>query len=178
MPLISQVVRTFVLERLADTIDGFGFWVADAAQDYVIDPFVLERGTNLFVGQLAADDIEASDSAVYPMATVWSQNTNQGRPPQTITPNLFAGPVVTVVDFWTSFAGTAVPDDAESYLDLVEDAMYETFNRQDYFSKTPPEVNYNNEMDSTRFPLGFGGENWRQQSRFVLTHRLYTMGRQ
>jgi hypothetical protein len=62
--------------------------------------------------------------------------------------------------------------------DAIEDAMYETFNRQDYYSLSAQAgVHYNNEMDSTRGLLQWGGSNWRQLIRFVITHRIYTMGR-
>ena len=175
MAKISFVARSFIQARLLDAESGFNYWIQQAAPDYNLTAFQLVQGSNVFLGPITADLIEQTGDCTYPLCIVSSAKTiNQN----VVSPNEFGGVTITIVDFYNSFADSKPPSDPESPADAIEDSMYECFNRADYYGiSTDPALTYNNEMDSVRFPLLFGGSNWRQQLRFTLTHRYITAGR-
>ncbi len=176
MPQISYVARNFVSGRLVDAQSGFNYWIQQAAATYPgVNSFQLSADTNLWLGALTPQAIESSGDATYPLCIVYSQRAQQR---SIVTPSEFAGTLSTVVDFYTGFSNDAPPPDPESLADAIEDAMYETFNRVDYYGLSQAaDLTYNNEMDSSRGQLLFSGENWMQLVRFTLTHRFYTAGR-
>lgn len=176
MPQISFVARSFIQERLLDSDTGFNFWLNFVAQDYPnVESFTLTQGTNLFIGAFDADQLDQSDDTVYPFCVLSSKKaTNQN----VVTPNEFGGVLISTIDFYTGFKKSEPPFDAESLADAIEDAMYETFNNQAYYGlEQGSGLSYNNEMDAVRFPMQFGGENWRQKITFTLAHHYITMGR-
>ena len=183
MARISNIVRSFVVTRLLDTSTGFLHWLPTiAATDSNYNgtsAFTLQTTAprTLFVGAfgpavLAPGDYEPSGSycCVYSLR---DQSVVQGM----VTPSEFSGIVQVNVDFYLSFASDRAPADAESLPDMVEDAMYETFNSPTNGGLVPSGMLYNNEMSLNRGPLLFGGQNWQQLNRYTLTYRLYTMGR-
>lgn len=142
------------------------------------------KGRNLYLNNVKPDDIETSGvDATWPLACVYTERANNA--PPIVTPSVFSGECMTVVDFWLGgvnygFLKESVPEDSESLGDMIEDAMVETFNRQDYYAlpaQFAPGLTYNNELTRQDGPLTFGGENWRQLVRFNIKHRFLTSGR-
>jgi hypothetical protein len=161
--------------RLLDPDTGFNYWIQQAAPDYNLPSFQLQQSVNLFQGALTANLIEEAGDCTYPLCIVSSAKaTNQN----IVTPNEFGGVVNSIVDFYVSFADTRPPLNSDPAAEMIEDAMYETFNRSDYYGiSTDPALTYNNQMDVTYFPVQFGGLSWIKLVRFNFTHRYFTMGR-
>jgi len=176
MPQISYIARAFVQERLLDAETGFNYWFPFVAPDYQdVAAFQLVQGTNLFIGALTAPLIDQSGNATYPMCILSSA---KGSNNNIVTPNEFAGPLITNVDWWIGFYDSAPPADTESLGDAIEDAMYETFNNAEYYGlETGTGLTYNGEMDFTRGPVQQGGPNWIQLIRFTMLHRFVSAGR-
>jgi hypothetical protein len=177
MPQLSYVVRNFVLDRLQDQESGWVFWWGQVCGAFGLQPITqLTLGTNLFIGNLKATDVDATGYGVYPMAFVFtSKSSNPVN--QMLTPTEFSGTIQVVVDFWTSFVTPSPPPDPESFIDCIEDAFVETFNRQEYYGLVPSGVVYNNDFSEQRFDLQSGGENWLQLTRFALNYRMISQGR-
>lgn len=176
MAQISYIVRSFVVERLLDSTNGFNFWIGQTAPEYNVQPFVLTEGSNLFQGALTADLLEEAEIANYPLVTV---STSRGNQQNLVTPNEFAGTITTTMDWWTSFPTPGVVATSELVADAIEDACFETFNNLEYQTLVPLSdgVTYNGELSFVRSALDNAGENWRQLIRYTMTHRVMTSGR-
>ena len=157
--------------------DSTSGW-SNGQPDYGVNPFSLQQSTpiNLFVGQYAPGDLDDSgNTGEDSFAIIYSKRADNS--PGMVTPSEFSGVVATVVDFYLSFPGDAPPTDGESLGELVQDAMFETLNREDYYGLTVGTgLVYNNEMTSEFGPMAFGGNNWRKLARFTILMRLLTNG--
>jgi len=178
MPKLSYIARTFVQSRLLDQDTGFNYWIIQAAPDYRLQPFQLTNdAVNFLTGEFALGDIAETGFDVdsnTPLVMVYSKRATDTH---IVTPADFAGPLITIVDFYQGFMDEGPPADSESPLDMIEDAMLETFNKELYYGLTPAGLTYNNEIDVFYGPMSPSGPNWIRLIRFALTHRFYTMGR-
>lgn len=182
----SYQARSFVQERLLDTETGFNFWCGKLAgnDNYEnIPAFTLDLGNpgvtspTLFLGAFDISDIDQSGDAKYPVAMLYSKRSNNA--PPIVTPSEFSGIVQTVVDFYLTWPTSGPPPDAESLGNLTEDAMFETFNGQEYFglpSEFAQGLTYNGEMVADFSPVKLGGDNWIKLVRFTIQMRFFTMG--
>jgi hypothetical protein len=179
---ISTVVRGFILQRLLDSTSGFNYWINVVAPDYPTStgPFQLAQGTNLFLGQLTYDQLLGTgDPLDYPLVIVYSLDASSPSliPGTNITPAEYSGSVRTRMDWVAGFATEAPPNDPDATLDMIEDALWETFNSQMYLGLMPMGTTYNNELAEVRYPLAEGGPNWIQPIRYDINFRLITAGR-
>jgi len=177
MPLISSLVRNFVISRLLDadpTTKGFNYWAAQLAGsvDYPnIDPFQLVTDTNFFTGAITEGVLESTAiDSVYPLVIVYSNGLRPRSATDAITPSEFSGVVPVTIDFYSGFDRTEMPMDSEDILDLAEDAIFETFTRYDTAClwANGQGFSFNNQISSNRGDLVPGGQNWRQLNRFVI----------
>lgn len=180
MAQTSYLARQFIVSRLLDNETGFGYWVGQAATDYGMDPFILEQGITLFTGAYASDEmIQQAGFAQYPMAIVYSVKADNMN--QRATPAEFWGDLFTKVDIYSTFPDGELPDDAESIMDLIEDAMYETFNNEQYYGLLDTGIysglTYNNGLTITRSMLTVAGTGLRQRAECVFHHLFATQGR-
>lgn len=176
MAAISGPVRQFVRARIGDTTSGWNYWIGQVWNQIYGLPVkqvpqidTVRPGSNFFQGQIAPQIIDANDSSEYPICLVYSVSAEDTH---IVNPAEFGGIVRVGVEFWESFELDLIPPDVESSADAIEDAMYETFNSQQYYGLTAASgFVYNNEMNVTRGPLMVGGENYLRQSRYSLIFR-------
>jgi hypothetical protein len=181
MPAISSTVRNFVRARIGDTESGCNYWLQQYWQPvYHLDPSLCPQidiekpGLNFFNGQIGPQMIDDSGVSQYPICSVYGISADDNH---IITPALFAGIVRIGVDWWESFPNDGPPIDAESSADAIEDAMFMTFNGENYYGLlNGTGISYNNEMTVQRGPLQFGGDNWLRLSRYSLLHRVIACG--
>ena len=176
MPQISTIVRNFVIDRMLDATNGFNYWLSEVASGYpnAGGAFTLVKGTNLFLGQMTHDTMLATaNTPSYPLVIIYSTTASTPSliPGTNITPAEFSGPVGTRMHWYSGFLTNYPPPDPDSVLDMIEDAMLETFNKQDYYDLTPAGTLYNNEMAEQRGALAQGGPNWIQLARWDIIYR-------
>lgn len=177
MAKVSQLINNFIVNRLGDTTTGFNYWYSQviADTDYPgIPGFQLTLNANLFLGYIAPDELESAGFYANPLVMVRIgrfDNTGQ------ITPSEVSGSLFAVVDFnYRTDTSIKSPNILVPLGNAVEDAMLETFNRQDYYGLTPMGFNYNNEISRMPGQPVWTANIWRQMDRYVLTYHVPTMG--
>ncbi len=177
MAIVSAIVRRYVTARIGDDTSGWNYWIGQVwAPLYGLDPnsvpniSITSPGANYFTGQIDPRVIDATGYAKYPLCQVYNVTA---RDTHIVSPAQFGGIVQVGVDFWESFPDEGPPADVESSAEAIQDAMYQTFNSQDYYGLLAESgASYNNEMACQFGQLAPGGENWVRLSRYTLTFRV------
>ena len=184
MPQISTIVRNFIINRMLDTNTGFNYWLPVVASDPAYEnaggPFTLVERNNLFRGAYTHSQLLGTfNTPNYPLVIIYTPDASTPSPTMNVTTSEFSGVVRTRLDWISGFSTSAPPVDPDSTLDMIEDAMIETFNRSDYYGIAPPGTTYNGEMTEVRGALSdtSGGPNWIQISRWDILFRQVSYGR-
>lgn len=165
MPInkISQAAVDAVFARLSDTATGFNVTIAAACAAYAVPSFFTLNfsGTsqNFFLGQLDPDELEQSSPFKYPMACLYSIESQST---QIQKFNKFSGAVRAVLDCYVTWKSAKVIQNFDRYASIVEDTIVDVINRERN-QNWPYPVVYNGNLHVKKGPVRFAGENFRQQ---------------
>lgn len=184
MPDVSWGVLSFIQQRLLDSSTGFNYWIqqAIASGNYpsaalteakLTGSFQLSSGGNQFLGDLSIDDLWNAGCRSYPLVTIYSA---KGRNQELVTPDQWAGAVLSVIKVAIAWSTPLPPADPESPKAAILDAIVTTFNAQAYYGLlNGTGISYNNEITyDFDPPVKKEGAPWRVIGYITLTHRVVT----
>lgn len=184
---VSWGTLSFIQERLLNPATGFNYWIGQVAAsgEYPASSleaagvtsggqaFQLNQGGNLFLGDFSIDDLYSAGCRSYPLLAIFSA---KGRNQELITPDQYAGVVLSVIKIVIAWGGATTPADVESPKAAILNALVTTFNSEQYYGLlNGTGISYNNEITyDFDAPVKKEGAPWRVTAYVTLTHRVVT----
>lgn len=176
MAEVSTVVRTRILDRLADSLSGWNAQAAAVAAGLGIDALSIDFGATsqqFYQTYIAAEAIEVSAPKRYPLASLYVVRSENRQIHQDI---LFSGLVTAGFDVHITWPANHPPKAGELQADLVESTMIRLFNDSEWQGAFEAPACFLGQIQISRTPVTVGSKNWRQTIQSRLTWQVDLLG--